>query len=232
MRQLMPVYDGEPDLLALYGDPAPYVRAGFVVSADGAAIVGGGSRALSGPADRAVFRTLRAVCDVILVGAATARAEDYGTIRLTTAGTAWRAAHGRPELPRVAVVSRSLDIDPRVLDGPRPVVVTCAAADTSRLDGRADVIVAGQQSVDVADALDALTAQGWSRILCEGGPSLLASIVAAGRLDELCLTTSPQLAGPAGALLPGRLDAPLRLQLRHLLEEDGALLARYTVDAV
>src|SRR4051812_28657916 len=118
IRQLVPTYDEAPDVLALYADAPPsYVRAGFVVSADGAAVVDGGSRALSGPADRLVFRTLRALCDVILIGAGTTHAEDYGTVRLTDEGAAWRAANGLPPLPRMAVVSNRLDIDERVLAG-------------------------------------------------------------------------------------------------------------------
>ena len=226
MRQLLPPGDGEPDLVALYAQPAAYVRAGFVLSADGTAVVDGGSRALSGPADRAVFRTLRSVCDVILVGAATTKVEDYGTVRLTDDGAAWRQAQDLPTLPRVAVVSRSLDIDERVLAGPRPIVITCATADTTRLD--ADVVVAGQDEIDIALALDLLAEQGLRRVLCEGGPTLLDSVVRAGRLTELCLTTSPLLAGAGPGLLPGGVDEPVRLTLEHLLEGDGALISRYT----
>ena len=228
MRQLLPPYDGEPDLLALYDGAAAWVRGGFVLSTDGAAVVDGSSRALSGPADRRVFRTLRAVCDVILVGAATTQAEDYGTVRLTAEGAAWRAERGLPELPRVAVVSRSLDLDPRVLAGPRPIVVTCAAADASAITDRVDLVVAGDDDIDLGAALDQLAGQGLTRVLCEGGPTLLASLLRAGRLDELCLTSSPQLIGTAPVLLPHTLETPLPLQLVHLLEEDGVLLSRWT----
>lgn len=226
MRQLLPPRDGEPDLIALYAQPPSYVRGGFVLSADGVAVVDGGSRALSSPADRAVFRTLRSVCDVILVGAATAKAEDYGTIRLTADGAAWRQAQDLPDIPRVAVVSRSLDLDERLLAGPRPIVITCAAADPSPMD--ADVVVAGQEEIDIAAALDALAQQGLRRVLCEGGPTLLRSVIAAGRLTELCLTTSPLLAGAGPGLLPAALGEPLNLELVHLLEEDGVVISRYT----
>lgn len=229
MRQLIPAHDGEPDLLALYSRPTAYVRAGFVLSADGAAVVDGSSRPLSDAADRVVFRTLRSVCDVILVGAGTTHVEDYGTVRLTEPGSAWRAAQRLSPLPRVAVVSRALDLDERVLAGPRPIVITCASADTALLNDRADVIVAGEDDVDIATALDALGAAGMTRVLCEGGPTLLASLVAAGRLDELCLTTSPLLVGAAPGLLPDSLPAPVRLELHHLLEADGVLIARYAV---
>ena len=227
VRQLLPSYDAQPDLLALYGDEGPYVRAGFVLSVDGAAVVDGGSRALSTRADRAVFRTLRAVCDVILVGAGTTRAEDYGTIRLLDDGRDWRAARGLPPLPRVAVVSRSLEIDERVYDGPRPLVVTCRSADTARLGDRADVVVAGDDEVDLRGALDQLAALGLGRVLCEGGPSLFADLLAGGLVDELCLTTSPLLVGATASLLPTELAPPRHVRVRHLLEEDGTLLARY-----
>jgi riboflavin biosynthesis pyrimidine reductase len=226
MRQLVPPREGEPDLVALYAQPPSYVRGGFVLSADGVAVVDGSSRALSSAADRAVFRTLRAVCDVILVGAGTTKVEDYGTIRLTADGAAWRQAQDLAPLPRVAVVSRSLDIDERVLAGSRPLVITCAAADTSGID--AEVIVAGDTEVDIAAALDALAEQGLHRVLCEGGPTLLGSVVASGRLTELCLTSSPLLAGAGPGLLPLGLLVPLRLQLAHLLEDGGVVISRYT----
>lgn len=228
MRQLLPPYDGEPDLLALYDGAAAWVRGGFVLSTDGAAVVDGSSRALTGPADRRVFRTLRAVCDVILVGAATTQAEDYGTVRLTAEGAAWRAERGLPELPRVAVVGRSLD--PRVLAGPRPIVVTRATADTAAIASRVDLVVAGDEDIDLGAALDQLAEQGLTRVLCEGGPTLLASLLQAGRLDELCLTSSPQLIGAAPGLLPEQLAAPVPLRLLHLLEEDGVLLSRWSTD--
>ncbi len=87
MRQLLPspatgVDATEVDLGALYGGersgPAgrPWVMANFVASLDGSAAVEGRTRALSGPADRALFMRLRAQADVVLVGAGTVRADD------------------------------------------------------------------------------------------------------------------------------------------------------------
>ena len=229
VRQLLPTYDDSPDLLALYADaPERYVRGGFVLSTDGGAVVDGGSRRLSSPPDREVFRTLRGLCDVILVGAGTTRVEDYGRIRLPPAAQAWRAARGLPPLPRVAVVSRSGAIDPRVFGGGRPLLVTCGQGGDSQGE-RADVVVAGRQTVDLGVALDALADRGLTRVLCEGGPTLLAGVVAAGRLDELCLTSTPLLLGPAPGLLPTLSTGPVRLALRTLLESDGTLFARYDV---
>lgn len=223
----------EVELLDLYDPPARSVRGGMVLSADGAAAHDGSSLPLSTAADKVVFRTLRAVADVVLVGAGTARAEDYGPIPVAEARRAWRVAHGRTERPPLALVSRSLDLDPglRCFTGEvRPLVVTCAAAPADRraaLAEVADVVVAGDAEVDLAAALDALAGRGLGRVLCEGGPSLLGDLVVAGLLDELCMTLSPLLAGSGPGLLAAALPAPVPLELLHVLEEDGSLLLRY-----
>jgi riboflavin biosynthesis pyrimidine reductase len=67
----------------LYAYPTPvpasgWVRANMVSTLDGSANgPDGGSGALGGSADRAVFGVLRGLADVILVGAGTARVEGY-----------------------------------------------------------------------------------------------------------------------------------------------------------
>jgi riboflavin biosynthesis pyrimidine reductase len=118
-------------------------------------------------------------------------------------------------------------------------VVTCESSPASArkaLAAVADVIVAGDDSVDLRGTLGALASRGLSRVLCEGGPRLLADITAAGLLDELCLTLSPVLAGSepvrvlASSGRPGETAFPARrLELAHLLEEDGVLFGRYGV---
>ena len=229
MRMLLPdVRDVDADALHdLYDRDDRHVRAGFVVSADGSTAWEGSSRPLSGPADLAAFRTLRAVADVVLVGASTARSEGYGRIPLRASAREWRAEHGRAPEVRLAVVSRSLDLPP--LEG-RPVVVTCASSPADRraaLAEQADVVVAGDDDVDVAAAVDALADLGLPRVLCEGGPQLLQA--AAPVLDELCLTLAPVLAGGAPGLLVAPLPELRPLRLLHLLEDDGVLLARYAL---
>ena len=154
---------------------------------------------------------------------------------LRPAALAWRAGHGRaPELP-LAVVSRGLDLDPdaRMFPAsPRTVVLTCAASPAAArqsLARVADVVVVGGEDVDLGEGLDALADRGLARVLCEGGPRLLGDVVRAGRLTELCATLSPLLVGDPRGLLGGGLPAPVRLDLVHLLEEEGTLLARWRV---
>jgi riboflavin biosynthesis pyrimidine reductase len=106
-----------------------------------------------------------------------------------------------------------------------------AAADAPA-DRRAEL--AKHAAVVATDGLPstvrALRERGLGRILCEGGPSLFAGLVADGLLDELCLTLSPMLAGPGpGRIVAGRNHPPARLALTALLEEDGALFHRYAL---
>jgi riboflavin biosynthesis pyrimidine reductase len=242
LRQLLPAVPGNPDpaapdLAALYAYPdGPWLRANMVSSADGAASLKGASAGLSSDTDRRLFALLRTLSDVILVGAATVRTERYKPARLQPEGADLRS--GRTPTPPIAVVTRSLDLDP---DGPlitaappdaRTIVITTAQAPQdirAALEPRADVIVAGQDSVDFTAAVAALADRGHRRLLAEGGPHLLGELLAAGLLDELCLTTGPLLAGPGpGRIVAGGDAASLPLNLAHVLEEDGFLFCRYT----
>lgn len=237
----------EVDLDAAYAYPADvvgagraWVRANMVASLDGAAQAGDGlSAGLSSPGDKRVFTVLRALADVVLVGASTVRHEGYRPPRPNPAYAPAREAAGRLAVPVIAIVSRSLELDftsPLFTDAVVPtVVLTGPDADPGRLaraQAVADVVVAGgpdAKGVDPGAAVDALAARGWTRILTEGGPHLLGQLVAAGRLDELCLTLGPLLlGGPAPRITNGPApDVPQSMGLHTLLEEDGFLFARY-----
>lgn len=228
MRRLLPHPAPDVDLAEAYAYPAsvadgtPWLRANMVASADGAAVGDDGlSGGLSSPADRAVFRALRSLADVVLVGAGTVRAEGY-----------------RPARVPVAVVSGRLDVDlaAPLFTAPthRTVLLTKDDAPADRLAQAravADVVACGEHRVDPARAVAALVERGHRRLLCEGGPHLLGQVAAAGRLDELCLTLSPLLvSGPAPRVLVGPpVLPPARLRLAHLLEDEGVLFARYLV---
>jgi riboflavin biosynthesis pyrimidine reductase len=231
------------ELAALYrngqASPAadrPLIRANMIASTDGGATIGGRSAQLGSPADRMLFAVLRSLADVIVVGAGTARAERYRPVRDSEVWASLRA--GRPPTPAIAVVTRSLDLDgcSRLLtDAPahaRTIVLTTSAAPAERraaLSECATVVVAGRSEVDPATAISALADLGHRHILTEGGPRLLGQFVAAGLLDDLCLTISPVLAGAdAGRIVAGPpLPAAAKLNLRHVLADDGYLLCRY-----
>jgi riboflavin biosynthesis pyrimidine reductase len=117
----------------------------------------------------------------------------------------------------------------------RPIVVTTDDADADKvatLANVADVVAAGTGRVDVSTALDQLADRGLTKVLTEGGPSLLAGLVAADRLDELCLTAAPVLAvGHSKRITDGPpLSDPTRLDLvQTLVDDDGYLFLRYRV---
>jgi riboflavin biosynthesis pyrimidine reductase len=213
VRLLLPeVRDLEPeDLYDLYDVPGPHLRAGFVASLDGAITVEGRSRGLQSPADLAVFRALRTVCDAVVVGAGTLRSEDSGPVRLQPSAISWRAYRDRsPEIP-VVVVTRTGDLGSgRVLEGP--------------------TLVTGRDlPTELPEVVAALHERGLTRLLCEGGPSLLTDLLAAGLVDELALTSAHLLVGD-GPRLVEQLPAPVSLALTHLVHDDpGVLLGRWAV---
>jgi riboflavin biosynthesis pyrimidine reductase len=134
----------------------------------------------------------------------------------------------------IAVVSRRASLAPGDrLAVPGTLLVTCAAADADRraalADAGVDVLVCGEDDVDLRRAVDELAARGFEQVTCEGGPQLLRTALAAGVVDELDLSISPALVGSRARLLDAPLGGVVRTELRQLLEEDGMLFARYAV---
>lgn len=216
----------------------PYLRANMVASLDGAARYDGKSDPLSSEGDKRIFGVLRALADVVLVGAETVRQEGYRPAKARAAFAARRAADGQPPAPAVAVISRRLDLDftaPLFTAATVPTLVLTGASTTgaqlaeARAAG-AHVVIAGDgDGVDPVRAVRELAALGHVRLLHEGGPHVLAQFAAAGAVDELCLTVAPLIAGGSaprimnGSGVPG----PARFVPRSILEEDGFLFTRY-----
>lgn len=168
---------------------SPWLRVNFVATVDGSAQGRDGrSGTINNEVDMKVFHQLRRSCDVILVGAGTARAEEY-----------------KPTQTPMVVVGHEM---PALL---------------------ADGLNVRLASGPLADVIAGIHAEGHRRILCEGGPLLLAGLLEAGLVDELCLTTTPCLvAGPGKRIVDGPiLDVPLTLS--SLVEHDGTLLGRWLV---
>jgi riboflavin biosynthesis pyrimidine reductase len=110
-------------------------------------------------------------------------------------------------------------------------VVTCGAADPGRLAAAAQVatvILAGKHRVEPAVALRALVDLGHRVVLCEGGPTWLGELVAADRLDELCLSISPVIGGDPlpVCVTPEGMDLA-RFELKGTMVEDHTLFLRY-----
>ncbi|MFI9628399.1 pyrimidine reductase family protein [Streptomyces sp. NPDC052042] len=251
MRRLFPVTDPTPtddegewsldDLADAYAYPetdGPWLRANMVSTLDGAAQHDGRSQPISCASDMRIFGTLRALADVVVAGAETVRREGYRPARAREAFAARRAAAGQGPAPAVAVVSGGLDLDfslPLFVSPLVPtLVLTGSGAPAGRMaaarDAGAEVVIAGEGNrVDPARVVRELAGRGFRRLLTEGGPRLLGQFVAAGVLDELCLTVAPMLtAGDAQRIAGGpSMAVPERFALASVLEEDGFLFTRY-----
>jgi riboflavin biosynthesis pyrimidine reductase len=241
MRRLLPDPVDDVELTTAYSYPTigTLMRGNMISSADGAATFAGRAGGLGNPTDQRVLGLLRALADVVIAGAGTVTAEGYGPARARPEYQELRAAAGQLPAPVMAVVSNGLHLDfasRYFTEAPQPpIVVTCEDAPADRVLAAqlvADVIVAGARSVSPRAMIEALVARGYRRLLCEGGPTLLASVVADGVLDELCLTISPMLVGgPSRRIVEGPpFDPAPRLRLAQLLQDDDDLLyARYEI---
>jgi riboflavin biosynthesis pyrimidine reductase len=187
----------------------PWLGLCMVASVDGSTVVAHRSEALSSAADREVLVTLRSLADVIVVGAGTVRVEGYGP----------------PSKPgqRIGVVSRRGDVDvsmPLFTSGAGFLIVPRSAPERP-----VDTIRAGDHDLDLGAALAQLDADF---VQAEGGPRLNAALAEADVIDELNLTISPQLTGGDGPrLMTGAEPIGRRLELVHVLEDDGFLFTRY-----
>lgn len=239
MQRLLPKPAADVDLLEAYAWPADgrtFVRANMVSSVDGGATVNGLTGGLSSKRDKEIFNILRGRADAVVIGAGTARAEGYQTLPVQPEFADARAAAGQPAAPVLVLVSRrlALDADSSLFasGAERTVVVTCESSDERRRERLAevsDVVIAGDDSVDITGALEQLAERGLTRVLCEGGPHLLTDVVAAGRLDELCLTVAPRLVGGEALRILSGSTVAVGLTMTQLLEDEDELFARYGI---
>jgi riboflavin biosynthesis pyrimidine reductase len=214
-----------------------WVTGHMVAGLDGTAAVDGRVGSLSTTPDQALFRRMRQIADIVLVGAETVRREGYGSIRLDDEAQQQRRRLGQSATPPLALVSRSLAFDwtAKVFadapDDARTHVITCEAADPGRraeAEQHAEVIVAGDDRVEPAAAMRALADLGRRVVLCEGGPTWLGELVAADRLDELLLSVAPLMGGdplPVSVTPPGAGLA--QFELKGVMAEDDTLFLRY-----
>jgi riboflavin biosynthesis pyrimidine reductase len=207
---------------------ADWVRLNLIGSVSGSATgPDGTSETLTNPIDRAILGVIRRHADVVVVGAASVRAEGYFV----------------PRKGALAVVSRTGSFaDHQIKDvqlsgaaGRGTLIILCPAGaiETARATiGPAEVTIIPVPDVDgslTAPAIiTALRDAGYRSIVVEGGPSLATLFVLDDAVDELCLTTSPVLNGGATPLFGADEFADRPLTLAQLLvDSGGATYARW-----
>ncbi len=179
----------------------PWITLKLASSFDGRiATASGMSQWITGPQARHAVHGMRACHDAVMVGAGTARADDP---MLTVRG------HGVDRQPVRVVVSRKLDLpqDGKLArsagDGP---VWLCHGPDAD-----ADRVAAWSalgatllpcdlagRSLDMRSVMASLAHEGLTRIFCEGGGALAASLLGADMVDEMVGFTAGLTIGAEG----------------------------------
>lgn len=180
----------------------PHVALKLAATLDGRiALASGESRWITGEAARARVHRLRARVDAVLVGSATARADDPAL----TARRGERVVHR----PLRVVVDSKLSVSSRLamFRGPDPERSWVLAAPRAPAARRKALLAAGARvlstprrgrHLDLPRALQRLGTEGITSVLVEGGAGLAAALLRAGLVDELHWFIAPKLIGGDG----------------------------------
>jgi 2,5-diamino-6-(ribosylamino)-4(3H)-pyrimidinone 5'-phosphate reductase len=184
---------------------------------------------------------LRAASDAIVVGGRTLMAEDPRLSVKSPGLRAERVRQGKPEAPlKVGVVSRlELPRSSRFLHEGNGQVMVLATQRTPAQhvamlrDEGAEVVILGEDRVDLAAGLRLLHERGVRRLMLEGGGTLIGEFFRLRLVDELHLYIGPLIFG--GATAPTLADGagmepglPARLKLQDIsVEPEGGVIVRY-----
>jgi riboflavin-specific deaminase-like protein len=223
------------ELSQLAREDRPYIVVNMIATLDGRAAIDGRTAKLGNEGDRALFHRLRAQADAVMVGAGTIRAERYHPLIRDPGLRELRARRGLGD-PLAVIVSASLRIDPDIplLADPDSRIALMTSS-TDELEGSAASVEYlrgdGGEEMPLTPLLQRLRREhGVRSIVCEGGPTLNASLLLEDLVDELFLTTAPKVVGGAEPLtiVSGpRLAKPAEFDLAGLLELGGHLFGRY-----
>ncbi len=220
--QLCDIYRGASDV---------WLRANMILTLDGNYVdTLGSSRGLSCESDLSLMLTLRAMSDVVLVGASTAKQENYA---IPTRKTDFLAISDVS--PRLCVVSANLNLDDdlRMFQDKdrKPILLTSQRHNPEwnenlhRLSTTAELIVL-PEPITGSTLISTLHGLSLRNITCEGGPSLLALLQKDSLIDELDLTFAPVISGHTPAL-PALGNVPSDWRCASLLREQDHIFTRF-----
>jgi riboflavin-specific deaminase-like protein len=220
-----------------FSDPPadrPFVAVNMITTLDGRASVKGRSKELGSEVDSEMLIKLRRRFDAVMIGGGTMRAERYGRLIRDPDARARREGIGLPRDPLAVIVSGGLDLPfdaPLFTEGAGRVLIFTSSDRELPATATPTRAVRTPAPVKVTEVLAHLRKEGDIRaVLCEGGPTLYGQLEAAGAVDHLFLTISPELVGgdPSPRILEGALSAPVGKHLDSLYEYEGELFARYS----
>ncbi len=198
----------------------PFVTLKLAATLDGrTAMASGQSRWITGPDARRLVHAWRLSHDAVLVGAGTAVADDPDL-------TAREIGAGHQPVRVVMDTTLRTPLTSRLALTARETAVWMIHGDAAPHDAQAAWQAAGARLISAGDittapaALRALADAGLTRILCEGGATLAASLLRDNLVDDLMLFTAGVAIGAEGHAALGPLgltqlaDAP-RMTLRH-----------------
>ncbi len=180
----------------------------------------GHSHYINGPAGLNHLHRLRALVDAVVVGIGTALADDPQLTVRRVAG---------PQPARVVIdPGGRLPAGARLLarDGVRRLIVTAQGV-RPPLPSDVEIVPVARSGGQLAPAaiLEALAAQGFRRLLIEGGADTVSRFLSANCLDRLHVVVAPIILGTGrtGLSLPPieRADQALRVPMRvHRLDDE------------
>ncbi len=179
----------------------PFVTLKLASSFDGRiATATGESKWITGPAARRYVHALRARHDAVMVGGGTARKDDP-SLTVRDLGVDWQPARvvisRRLDLPLMSKLARTAQDVPVILCHGKDA--DPALVQTWR-DLGADLLpcAASGSQLDPGDVLRQLGTYGLTRLFCEGGSALAASLIEADLVDELIGFTAGLAIGAEG----------------------------------
>lgn len=211
------------------------VRAVSVGTINGSATIDGTSGPLGNDNDTKLMQSLRDWADVVMVGAGTFMKEQYSSPKPTEA---------RPDPAPLAIPTTKLSFEinyrmwenidtPPYLLIPHHVLESDEAQEYIQAQKDVGAIILDSGDGTVEACMDTLRAQGWTKILCEGGPKLYGQVIASGQLDQLYHTIDAHI-GTAiqTTLAPTEKDPKtFRMNLENVAaDDDGTVFLRYGRD--
>jgi riboflavin biosynthesis pyrimidine reductase len=252
-RSGLPLSQLPEPLAAAYGGElgfeSPRLFANLVASLDGVVALPGNVESgqlisQNSEADRFVMGLLRACADAVIIGAGTFRKSPEhfwhpGTIHppAATFYAETRRRLGLAPLPQLVVVSASGSLDvsrPALRNALIVTSVSGASKLRPQLPETARLLMLELQDLRLSEVITRLQREGFRRLLTEGGPLLLARLLAEQLVDELFVTSSPTLFGRFSgdqrkSLVEGVDVGGVQLDLLSARRHDSHLFLRYGV---